>query len=153
MATHSSVLAWRIPGTGGPGGLPSMGSHGVGHDWSDLAAAAGPQNTSLILGGAHQGGGSPLGPNTERGSKTDNCAPESEAKHPPSAVGWDADDACWDCKACLSSAASGARGSGSRDFPDGRWRRQQQPESVSHREPRTFWDADSKGDARGADET
>ena len=32
MATHSSVLAWRIPGTGEPGGLPSMGSHGVGHD-------------------------------------------------------------------------------------------------------------------------
>ena len=40
MATHSSILAWRIPGTGEPGGLPSMGSHRVGHDWSDLAAAA-----------------------------------------------------------------------------------------------------------------
>ena len=40
MTTHSSVLAWRIPGTGEPGGLPSMGSHRVGHDWSDLAAAA-----------------------------------------------------------------------------------------------------------------
>ena len=40
MATHSSVLAWRIPGMAGPGGLPSMGSHRVGHDWSDLAAAA-----------------------------------------------------------------------------------------------------------------
>ena len=40
MATHSSVLAWRIPGTGEPGGLPSMRSHRVGHDWSDLAAAA-----------------------------------------------------------------------------------------------------------------
>ena len=39
MATHSSVLAWRIPGTVEPGGLPSMGSHRVGHDWSDLAAA------------------------------------------------------------------------------------------------------------------
>ena len=39
MATHSSVLAWRIPGTGEPGGLPSMGSHRVKHDWSDLAAA------------------------------------------------------------------------------------------------------------------
>ena len=38
MATHSSVLAWRIPGMGKPGGLPSMGSHRVGHDWSDLAA-------------------------------------------------------------------------------------------------------------------
>ena len=40
MATHSSVLAWRIPGTGEPGGLPSMGLHRVGHDGSDLAAAA-----------------------------------------------------------------------------------------------------------------
>ena len=40
MATHSSVLAWRIPGMGEPGGLPPMGSHRVGHDWSDLAAAA-----------------------------------------------------------------------------------------------------------------
>ena len=40
MATYSSILAWRIPGTGKPGGLRSMGSHRVGHDWSDLAAAA-----------------------------------------------------------------------------------------------------------------
>jgi len=40
IATHSSVLAWRIPGLGEPGGLPSMGSHRVRHDWSDLAAAA-----------------------------------------------------------------------------------------------------------------
>ena len=40
MARHSSTLAWRIPGTGDPGGLPSMGSHRVGHNWSDLAAAA-----------------------------------------------------------------------------------------------------------------
>ena len=39
IATHSSVLAWKIPGTAEPGGLPSMGSHRVGHDWSDLAAA------------------------------------------------------------------------------------------------------------------
>ena len=40
MATRSNVLAWRIPGTGEPGGLPSLGSHRVGHDRSDLAAAA-----------------------------------------------------------------------------------------------------------------
>ena len=40
MATRSSVLAWRIPGMGEPGGLPSMGSHRVGHDSSDLAATA-----------------------------------------------------------------------------------------------------------------
>ena len=39
MATHSSVLAWRIPGMGEPGGVPSMGSHRVGHDWSVLAVA------------------------------------------------------------------------------------------------------------------
>ena len=46
MATHSSVLAWRIPGTGEPGGPPSMGSHRVGHDLSDLAAAA----AAVIIG-------------------------------------------------------------------------------------------------------
>ena len=40
MAAHSSILAWRIPGMGEPGGLPSMGSHRVRHDWSNLAAAA-----------------------------------------------------------------------------------------------------------------
>ena len=40
MATHSSVLAWRIPGTGEPGGLPPMGSHRVRHDCSDLEAVA-----------------------------------------------------------------------------------------------------------------
>ena len=40
MATHSSVLAWRIPGMGEPGGLPSMGSQIVGYYWSGLAAAA-----------------------------------------------------------------------------------------------------------------
>ena len=47
MATHSSVLAWRIPGRGGPGGLPSMGSHRVGHDWGDLAAAAAAAHCSF----------------------------------------------------------------------------------------------------------
>ena len=40
MATHSNSLAWRMPGTEQPGGLPSVGSHRVGHDWSDAAAAA-----------------------------------------------------------------------------------------------------------------
>ena len=40
MATHSSFLGWRIPGTEEPGGLPSMGLHRTGHDWSVLAAAA-----------------------------------------------------------------------------------------------------------------
>ena len=46
MATHSSILAQRIPGTGEPGGLPSMGSHRVGHNWSGLAAAAAPSFTA-----------------------------------------------------------------------------------------------------------
>ena len=41
MAAHSSILAWRIPGMEEPGGLPSMGSHRVGHDWSDIGAAVG----------------------------------------------------------------------------------------------------------------
>ena len=49
MATHSSVLAWRIPGTGEPGGLPSMGSHRVGHNGSDLAAAAAGTILSALL--------------------------------------------------------------------------------------------------------
>ena len=49
MATHSSVLAWRIPKMGEPVGLPSMGSHRVGHDWSDLAAAAADFNLPLFL--------------------------------------------------------------------------------------------------------
>ena len=48
MATHSSVLAWRIPGTGEPGGLPPMGSHRVRHDWSNLAAAAAIQSVLLL---------------------------------------------------------------------------------------------------------
>ena len=48
MATHSSVLAWRIPGTGQPGRLLSMGSHTVGHDWSDLAAAAEDERREML---------------------------------------------------------------------------------------------------------
>ena len=50
MATHSSVLAWEIPGTEEPGGLPSMGSHRVRHDWSNLAAAAAARSWSHIPG-------------------------------------------------------------------------------------------------------
>ena len=53
MATHSSVLAWRIPGTGEPGGLLSMGSHRVGHDWSDLAAAVAVMMWSLKTCNSH----------------------------------------------------------------------------------------------------
>ena len=47
MATHSSVLTWRIPGMGEPGGLPSMGLHGAGHNWRDLAAAAAKSQAQL----------------------------------------------------------------------------------------------------------
>ena len=49
MATHSSVLAWRIPGTEEPGGLPSMGSHKVGHAWSNLAAEAAAAKWFVLL--------------------------------------------------------------------------------------------------------
>ena len=49
MATHSNVLAWRIPGMGEPRGLPSMGSHRVGHDGSDAAAAAAAAADKLVL--------------------------------------------------------------------------------------------------------
>ena len=48
MATHSSVLAWRISGTGESGGLPFMGSHSIGHDWSDLAAAGAAKGLPLL---------------------------------------------------------------------------------------------------------
>ena len=54
MATHSSVLAWRTPGTGEPGGLPSMGSHTVGHE----------EGLSRSLSG---GGGKPSGPSPSAG--------------------------------------------------------------------------------------
>ena len=56
MATHSSVLALRIPGTGEPGGLPSTGSHRVGHDRSDLAASA----AAAAYNGIGGGNGKPL---------------------------------------------------------------------------------------------
>ena len=49
-ATHSRILAWRIPGTEEPGGLPSIGLHRVGHDRSDLAAAATAAAAYIIFG-------------------------------------------------------------------------------------------------------
>ena len=70
MATHSSVLAWRIPGTGEPCGLLSMGLHRVGHNWSDLAVVRNPpacagdiRDASLIPGSGKSpgvGNGNPL---------------------------------------------------------------------------------------------
>ena len=59
MALHSSTLAWKIPQMGETGGLQSMGSHRVGHDWSDLAAAAAAviikNLDQALLGAAHSG--------------------------------------------------------------------------------------------------
>ena len=49
MAPHPSTLAWRIPGMGEPGGLPSMELHRVSHDWSDLAAAAAAKSLKVLL--------------------------------------------------------------------------------------------------------
>ena len=51
MAIHSSILAWRIPGMGEPGGLLSLGSHRVGHDRSDLAAVAAAYCIGVFLSG------------------------------------------------------------------------------------------------------
>ena len=62
MATHSSVLAWRIPGTGEPGGLPSMGSHRVGHDCSGLAAAAAAEWPPWLVNLPHWAAWSPQPP-------------------------------------------------------------------------------------------
>ena len=49
MATHSSILAWRIPGTEEPGGLPSKGLHRFAYNWSDLAAAAAAAHASKVM--------------------------------------------------------------------------------------------------------
>ena len=59
--THSSVLAWRIPGMGEPGGLPSMGLHRVGQDWNDLAAAA----AAAVLFTVATSGSKPKCPSTD----------------------------------------------------------------------------------------
>ena len=84
MATRSSILAWRIPGTGEPGGLPSMGSHRVGHDWSDLAVAA-VQFSCSVMSNSLQPRGSqhtrPPYPSPTPGVHTNSC-PSSWWCHP-----------------------------------------------------------------------
>ena len=60
MATHSSILAWRIPGTKEPSGLLSMGSHRIGHDGSDLAAAAATDQCGQLAPGISGNGRSIL---------------------------------------------------------------------------------------------
>ena len=71
MATHFNVLAWRIPRTGEPGGLLSLGSHRVGHDWSDLAAAASAclQASSFVSSILSKGGRSVSHPILSRSSR------------------------------------------------------------------------------------
>ena len=98
MATHSSVLAWRIPGTGEPGGLPSLGSHRVGHNGSDLAAAA-AVGTLMGAGwgtmGEHRAQelddrktSGVSGSNTENTSDPflQSCSQSQEAVEPPSLI-------------------------------------------------------------------
>ena len=72
MATHSSVLAWRIPGTGEPGGLPSLGLHRVGHEWSDLAAAAAVVKNPFAKTGDERDVGSIPGSRTSPGVGSGN---------------------------------------------------------------------------------
>ena len=69
MATHSSTVAWRIPGTGEPGRLPSMGSHRVGHDCSYLAAAAAKNEEKKNKGKVYREGPSIARRNLGRGAR------------------------------------------------------------------------------------
>ena len=78
MATCSSVLAWRIPGTGEPGGLPSIGSHRVGHDWRNLAAAAAAAKNSI----RHRGHSQLMDRQDSKGS--DTCDSLPKVTQPPS---------------------------------------------------------------------
>ena len=93
MATHSSVLAWRIPGMGESGGLPSTGSHRVRHDWSDLATPQHPQHhprqTPLMMW-TEAAANKPGPPQTRRGlersqslkpSSSPRWYPKPEKKH------------------------------------------------------------------------
>ena len=73
MATCSSVLAWRIPGTGEPSGRPSMGSHRVGHDWSNLAAAAAEDKNPVLSLYPH---GLCIGPLLKEGFPGGTCGKE-----------------------------------------------------------------------------
>ena len=83
IATHSSVLAWRIPGRGEPGGLPSMGSHRVGRDWSDAAAAAAAGWKSWHSRDSLNGEGSLEGSSKDSSLKILPTAPKSLPTQPP----------------------------------------------------------------------
>ena len=80
MATHSSVLAWRIPGMGEPGGLLSMGSNRVRHDWSDLAAAGAEEHCK------HRG--SSKIPTYKQKAETSEYGKETNFKEPKSYIIW-----------------------------------------------------------------
>ena len=75
MATHSRILAWRIPGTGEPGGLPSMGSHRVGHDWSDVVVVVVIPGGSVIKNLPANAGDSGLIPGLGRSPEEGNGNP------------------------------------------------------------------------------
>ena len=101
MAHHSSVPAWRIPGTGEPVGLPSMGLHRVGHNWSDLAAWFYKiiAKTGLVLVRT------PLSPSTSQGSGDRSRDPTRNIERGDGGVwtlsdgaeGWDSRQACCIC--------------------------------------------------------
>ena len=88
MVTHSSVLAWRIPGTAEAGGLPSMGSHRVGHDWSDLAAAAAVVNNAPASVGDIRGMGSIPGSGGFPGREHSNPLQHSCQENPMDRGAW-----------------------------------------------------------------
>ena len=90
MATHSSVLAWRIPGMAEPGGLPSMGSHRVGHDWSNSAAAAEPFQNIQCSGpqGALLASVYPANPWNTKGNLNSVLPPTENGTHILKQVGW-----------------------------------------------------------------
>ena len=90
MATHSSVLAWRIPGMGEPGGLPSLGSHRVRHDWSDLAVVA-----AVVKEGAFQMALVIKKPLTNAGDIRDKGSIPGLGKYPDGGHGHPLQYACW----------------------------------------------------------
>ena len=84
MATHPSVLAWRIPGMEEPSGLPSMGSHRVGHNLSDLAAAAAASILAWRIPGTGEPGGLPSMGSHRVGHNLSDLAAAAAAARPPS---------------------------------------------------------------------
>ena len=118
MATHSSVLSWRIPGTGEPGGLPSMGSHRVGHDWSNLAAAAAAAFNVLVLSGHVYQRVTSVYPSPDLGglNKYDFCTQRTRERHSRE----------WDWKNKVSEARRGCIWVNHETF----WKSESQPSQI-----------------------